>query len=144
MKKKETKGILFFIDTWNKTLFLKDKKIEDGLDWFLERIERVETLILDLIIQLENANTDVILGLGLSKFKHREKFRKFAKLHGFEIQLHFLDIPKETRLQRILQRNSEKGDTFQFEVSQADFDFMESRFEKPTAEEMQHGIVVNT
>ncbi|WP_452226351.1 AAA family ATPase [Lacinutrix cladophorae] len=136
--------MLFSIDTWNKTLFLKDKKIEDRLDWFLERIERVETLILDLIIQLENANTDVILGLGLSKFKHREKFRKFAKLHGFEIQLHFLDIPKETRLQRVLQRNSEKGDTFQFEVSQADFDFMESWFAKPTAEEMQHGIVVNT
>ncbi|WP_452226341.1 AAA family ATPase [Lacinutrix cladophorae] len=140
--KKETKGILFSIDTWNKTLFLTDKKPEDGLDWFLERIERAETLILDLVIQLENANTDAILDLGLSKFSHREKFRQFASKHGFEIKTHFLDINKATRLQRVLKRNTEKGDTFEFEISQENFDFMESWFEKPTAQEMKGGVIV--
>lgn len=140
--KKETKGIIFSIDTWNNTLFLNDKKTEDGLDWFLERIERAETIILDLVKQLENANTDTILDLGLSKFEHREKFRKFAALHNYEIKTHFLDISKATRLQRILKRNVEKGDTFEFEVSKENFDFMETWFEKPGELEMKDGIVI--
>lgn len=64
------------------------------------------------MIQLEDLNTDTILDLGLSKFEHREKFRKFAQLNSFEITTHFLDIPKETRLKRVLKRNTEKGETF--------------------------------
>ncbi|WP_452227959.1 MULTISPECIES: AAA family ATPase [unclassified Lacinutrix] len=140
--KKETKGVIFSIDQWNNTLFLADKKLEDGLAWFLERMERSETLILDLVTQLENANTDAILDLGLSKLSHREKFRQFAALHGFELKTHFLDISKATRLQRVLQRNTEKGDTFEFEVSQENFDFMETWFEKPTALEMKDGVTV--
>jgi predicted kinase len=140
--KKETKGILFSIDTWNNTLFLADKKPEDELDWFLERIERAETIILDLITQLENANIDAILDLGLSKLVHREKFRNFAALHNYPIKTHFLDISKATRLQRVLQRNEEKGATFEFEVTQENFDFMETWFERPTALEMKGGVVI--
>jgi len=68
--KQETKGILFSIDTWNKTLFLPDKKISDVLEWFLKRIDRSERLIVDLIQQLENLKTDTVLDLGLLKFEH--------------------------------------------------------------------------
>ena len=110
--KKETNGILFSIDKWNKTLFLDDKKQEDGLQWFLERIDRAETLILELIQQLENSKTDAILDLGFSKFEHREKFRKFAKLNGYELKIHFLDIPAATRWERVMKRNNEKGFAF--------------------------------
>jgi predicted kinase len=140
--KKETKGIIFSIDTWNNTLFLTDKKPEDGLDWFLERIERAETIILDLVTQLENANTDAILDLGLSKLAHREKFRKFAASHNYQVKTHFLDINKATRLERVLKRNEQKGDTFEFEISKANFDFMETWFEKPTKLEMKVGITI--
>lgn len=140
--KEETNGIVFSIDKWTKTLFLADKKDNDGLEWFLERIERAEVMIMELVQQLESAETDAILDLGLSKFEHREKFRAFAKLHGFELKTHFLNIPKETRLQRVLKRNNEKGETFEFEVSQADFDFMESWFEAPTDKEMVGGIII--
>lgn len=142
-KLKETaQGIIFSIDQWNNTLFLPDKTEKDGLDWFLERIERAESIILSLILQLEKTGTDAILDLGLSKFEHREKFRKFAKNNNIEIKIHFLDIPKETRLQRIFERNKEKGETFEFEVTQENFDFMESWFEKPTKKEMMGGIWV--
>ncbi len=142
-KLKETvKGIIFSIDKWNNILFLPDKTEKDGLDWFLERIERAESIILSLILQLERTGTDAILDLGLSKFEHREKFRKFAKSNNIEIKIHFLDIPKETRLQRVFERNKEKGETFEFEVTQENFDFMESWFEKPTKKEMIDGILV--
>lgn len=141
--KRKTNGIIFSIDKWNKTLFLADKKPTDGLEWFLERIERAEKLIMTLVSQLEISKTDSILDLGLSKFEHREKFRKFADLNGYELRTHFLDIPKETRLNRVMKRNKEKGETFEFEVSKENFDFMENWFEKPTKKEMIGGIIIN-
>ena len=102
--KSKTKGVLFSIDTWNKTLFLPDKTSTDGLDWFLERIERSEHIIMNLVQQLEQTNTDSILDLGLSKFAHREKIRQFAAANDYQLKLHFLDISKETRWQRMQHR----------------------------------------
>jgi len=138
--KEKTNGIIFSIDQWNKTLFLADKKPEDGLEWFLERIDRAEHLIMTLVHQLESANTDAILDLGLSKYAHREKFRQFANAHSYALKIHFLDISKTTRFKRVMQRNDEKGPTFEFEVTKENFDFMEHWFEKPTEKEMKNGI----
>lgn len=140
--KRKTNGIIFSIDKWNNTLFLADKKPTDGLEWFLERIERAEKMIMDLVKQLENSKTDSILDLGLSKFEHREKFRKFADLNDYQLKMHFLDISKDIRLNRVMKRNSEKGKTFEFVVSKENFDFMENWFEKPTEEEMIGGIII--
>lgn len=136
-------GVIFSIDFWNNTLFLPDKNPEDGLKWFLERIKRSESVIQNLIKQLGSSNTDSILDLGFSKKEHREKFRKFAINNGFDFKLHFLDIPKETRWERIQKRNSEKGETFEFEVSKEDFDFMEGWFETPTTSEMKNGAIIS-
>lgn len=140
--KKDIGGIVFSIDTWNKTLFIPDKTEKDGLDWFLERIERAESLILNLVLQLENTNIDSILDLGLSKFGHREKFRQFAKKNAIELKLHFLDISKETRKQRVIKRNKIKGETFEFEVTNENFEFMEGWFEKPTHKELKNAKII--
>lgn len=137
-----TDGIIFSIDKWNSILFLDDKKPTDGLEWFLERITRAEKLIMDLVIQLENSKTDSVLDLGLSRFEHRDKFRKFAELNGFKLTMHFLDISKGTRLNRVMKRNEEKGATFEFAVSKENFEFMERWFERPTDDEMIGGIVI--
>ena len=140
--KKQTNGIIFSIDKWNKTLFLADKNPSDGLEWFLERIERAEEMILELVQQLEHSKTDSILDLGLSKFEHREKFRKFAKLNGYELKIHFLDVSKETRLKRVMKRNREKGATYEFEVSMENFEFMENWFERPNEDEFIDAIII--
>jgi len=140
--KTKTGGVLFSIDKWNNTLFLPDKKSTDGLEWFLERIDRAESIMMNLIEQLENAKIDSILDLGFSKYEHRQKFRKLADSHGFELTTHFLDISKETRLKRIIRRNNEKGVTFEFEVTKENFDFMENWFEIPTDAEMENGILI--
>ena len=140
---KETlKGVIFSIDTWNKTLFLPDKKATDGLDWFLERIERNEDIIKGLIQQLEHAGIDSILDLGFSKFEHRQRFREFASQYGYKTTTHFLDTLKEKRYEHILNRNTQKGNTFEFEVTKADFDFMETWFERPTDDEMNDGKTI--
>jgi len=140
--KKNNNGIIFSIDKWNKTLFLADKKLNDGLEWFLERIDRAEEMIMGLVKQLENSKTDSILDLGLSKFEHREKFREFVESNGYELKTYFLDISKETRLKRVIKRNNAKGDTFEFEVSRENFDFMESWFETPNEKEIEGGITI--
>nr|WP_321243470.1 ATP-binding protein [uncultured Psychroserpens sp.] len=140
--KRKTNGIVFSIDTWNNMLFLPDKTPTDGLEWFLERIDRAENIIMDLVNQLEHSKTDSILDLGLSKFEHREKFRKFANTNNFELKLHFLDIPKDKRFNRVMKRNEDKGDTYEFEVSKENFDFMETWFETPTEEEMNEGVLI--
>ena len=140
--KKGTNGIIFSIDTWNNTLFLADKTPDDGLDWFLERIERAEQLIMSLIDQLERAKTDSILDLGFSKLEHREKFRQFALSNGYDFTMHFLDISREIRLARVMQRNDQKGDTYEFDVSQENFEFMETWFETPSQTEMKNGIII--
>ncbi|MCF6347652.1 MAG: ATP-binding protein [Flavobacteriaceae bacterium] len=139
----KTKGIIFSIDKWNSMLFLPDKKPNDGLEWFLERIDRAESIIMTLIEQLENSKTDSVLDLGFSKFEHREKFRKFANYHGLDLTTHFLDISKDTRLKRIMKRNKEKGETFEFEVTKENFDFMENWFEKPNESKMINGILIS-
>lgn len=141
--KAQNKGVIFSIDTWNKTLFLSDKKETDGLDWFLERIDRAEEMIQNLILQLENANTDSILDLGLSKFSHREKFRNFALENNIEFQFHYLNISKQERWQRIIKRNAEKGVTYEFDVTLDDFNFMEDWFEQPTNHELNEAIIVS-
>ncbi len=140
--RKEVKGIVFSIDAWNKTLFLQDKKATDGLNWFLERIERAESLMESLILQLKDIEVPVVLDIGLSKFLHREKFRIFAKENYLEIKLHYLNVPKEVRKERVLKRNTEKGTTFEFEVSDENFEFMETWFEAPTQKELEQSIII--
>ena len=141
--KRKTKGVVFSIDTWNKTLFLEDKKPNDGLEWFLERIERAEKMIMNIVQQLEYSKTDAILDLGLSKLEHREKFRKFADVNNYELTTHFLDISKDIRMKRVLKRNVEKGDTFEFEVRKEDFEFMETWFEPLTELERREAVIFN-
>lgn len=141
LKEKE-RGVIFSIDHWNKMLFLDDKTPEDGVDWFLERIQRSDTMIQSLVIQLAEAGTPAILDLGFAKKERREAFYAFAKAYNIPIQLHFLDIPSEIRKQRVVQRNQEKGATFQFEVSETDFDFMETWFERPTPKEVEDAIII--
>lgn len=58
--KVKTNGIIFSIDKWNRTLFLADKKPADGLEWYLERIERSESLMMDLIKQLVESQTKLV------------------------------------------------------------------------------------
>jgi len=140
--KSENKGVIFSVDKWNKTLFLPDKKASDGLAWFLERIDREEEIIMDLVSQLENAGVDSILDLGFSKKEHRQKFVAFANENNLKIKIHFLDVDSDTRLDRVMKRNQEQGATYEFEVSKENFDFMEQWFEIPDEKEMMGGAVV--
>lgn len=127
--KDENQGIIFSVDKWNKELFFPDKPETITVDWILERIERSESIIIDLIIQLESAGTDSILDLGFAKKSHRKKFTLFARKHNYDYKIHYLDITSEIRWERVQQRNTQKGASFEFEVSRENYNFMEEWFE---------------
>ena len=140
--KKELNGIIFSIDKWNKNLFLEDLTENDGVEWYLERIDRSETVIMDLILQLEAISVDSILDLGLAKIDHRKKFIEFANKNNFEFKIHYLDISKSERFKRIQNRNFNRGETYEFDVSEEDFEFMEDWFEPLTDNELTNALII--
>ena len=50
--------------------------------------------------------------------------------------LHWVDVPADTRWARVLQRNQEQGVTYAMDVNRAMFDFMESEWQAPDADEL--------
>ena len=137
-------GIVFSLDTWSKTLFYPDQPDPINFEWIMERIERSESMIFKLVLQLEEQGVDSILDLGLSKISHRKKILDFAHDNGVEANIHFLDISKGVRRKRIDNRNVEQGETFEFEVSDSDFEFMETWFEPLTPQELKMAVVVKS
>jgi len=137
-------GIVFSLDTWSKTLFYPDQPDPINFEWIMERIERSESMIFKLVLQLEEQGVDSILDLGLSKISHRKKILDFAHNNGVEAKIHFLDISKGVRRKRIDNRNVEQGETFEFEVSNSDFEFMETWFEPLTPPELKMAVVVKS
>ncbi|MBL4800980.1 MAG: AAA family ATPase [Emcibacter sp.] len=80
---------------------------------------------------------DAILDLGLLQRDHREKFYNLARTHNFDIDLHWLEVDRDVRWQRVLGRNKDQGDTYSMDVDRGMFDFCEGLLENPTDDELQ-------
>jgi predicted kinase len=126
-------AIRFSIDEWMATLFHADQPASLNLEWTLELLERIEKQIWSLIPQIA---VDVVLDLGLSMKAHRDLQRSRAAALGLRTKLHYLEVDLATRRSRVSQRNSERGDSFAFEVTEEMIDFMEGWFEPPSAGEL--------
>jgi hypothetical protein len=68
---------------------------------FLEN-RRAETMILNLIEQLEASKTDSILDLGLSKLEHRENLENLRLLNGYQV-ISLLKMYPKTRLKQVMK-----------------------------------------
>jgi predicted kinase len=135
-------AIRFSIDEWMATLFMADSPPKPDLAWALERTARCESQMWRMADQLLARGSDVIFDVGLSKREHRDRFRARAAEAGVSTRLHFLDVDVETRRARVQRRNTEKSASYSFDVSDAMFDFMETWFERPSAEELVGAEVV--
>jgi predicted kinase len=105
-------------------------------EWTMERINRCETQIWAAALQLTQYHVPSVLDLGFTTKDHRTKFVELAKETELEVQLHFLDLPRADRWERVQHRNKKKGSTFQLEVDRETFNFVEDMWEPPTEEEM--------
>lgn len=129
-------GVRFSIDEWNGRLFLMDRDPTSDFEWFFERVQRCTAQMRETAKQIVNAGVSVVFDCGFTNRKEREIFYDWAAEQGFATVLHFLDVPEETRWQRVQHRNAEQGETFVMEVTRDMFDFMQRLWVAPDDEEM--------
>ncbi|KAB8141744.1 ATP-binding protein [Chloroflexia bacterium SDU3-3] len=137
-------GVHFSIDDWMARLYGADMPSPLDLAWVMERVGRCEAQIWATAAAVAASGGHAVLDLGFMKAAQRSAFTARASELGLPVSLHFVDAAPELRRQRVLERNSARGETFAFEVTPAMFDFMEGQFERPTDEELAAATVVRT
>lgn len=141
---KDNGAIRFSIDEWMRIHYSGDYTEFPGLDWMWERIERSETQIWKVCEQLLQNKIPVMLDLGFTQKVNRDKFIALAKAANSPYQLHFVTADVELRRARVKERNQKKSGTFEIEVSDDAFAFMEHRFEAPQGFELEQCLVIDT
>lgn len=132
---KEFNAIHFSIDEWMKTLFWMDAPNPPSFDWAIDRVSRCEKLIWHQTQEAATLGNNVVLDLGFSETKQRGKFYQLLKDANISYELHFLDVSREVRWERVTNRNN-LLDSKSIIVTRETFDWMETYFEAPTEEEM--------
>jgi predicted kinase len=137
-------GVRFSIDDWMTTLFWMDSPQPIKFAWTMARIERCESLIRSEITALSAIGVATVLDLGFTRADHRNAFAAFAAALGATTCLHFVDVSSEERWRRVESRNAARGETYAMQVDRAMFDFMESAWQAPSADELRalNGFVV--
>ena len=133
---------VFAVDEWMRMLFLPDRPDPMPYEWALERTRRINARVHVEAARIAKRGLPVILDLGYFSRQQRDETREAMRLEGFAAEMHYLDVPKEVRWERVARRNAEKGDTFQFEVSRDAFEFCETIFEPPHAFERAGATVI--
>ena len=106
----------------------------------IERVYRCYDQIWSVSEQILTLKGNVVLDLGFTEKKQRDRFSVLARTLGVASEVHYLDAPKEVRKRRIEKRNMEKDpDVYAFDVTDVMFNFMEPRFEAPDNEELENG-----
>lgn len=140
----ELEGVRLSIDDWMGELYGPDMPQPLNLSWIMTRVQRCERRIWSTAVEIVRHGGCVILDLGFMKIADRARFLALAAAEDWPVQLHLVTAPHAQRRQRVLARNTQKGDTFAFEVTPGMFDFMEKQFEPPTEAELASSLVCNS
>jgi predicted kinase len=133
----EVTGVRFSIDEWMNELYGPDLPKPMNLAWIMARVQRCEAHIWKTALQVLGAGRDVVLDQGFMSEADRTRIRLLAGKAGYQVSSYFIDATPQLRRERVMQRNSEKGETYAFEVTGPMFDFMDSRFERPSPQELE-------
>ncbi len=138
-----TKGVRLSIDEWMSVLFVADRPDPPTLEWAIERTERCERQMWTVAEQIISRGVDVVLDWGLSRAAQRDHLRMLVAQTVAESKLHYLDVGRDTRLARVLQRGRERSIPHAFELTESLFDRMESWFEAPTDDELYGAMIMS-
>lgn len=127
----QTHGVHVALDEWFATLFSPDRPSADFVPWYIQRKERLLTLIWSHSRRVLASGTDLILELGLIQRQSRVAFGRKIKNEGFDLLVHVLDAPVEIRRERVQRRNAEKGSTFAMVVPDHVFEMANNLWEAP-------------
>ena len=129
-------AVRFSIDEWLGRLHLADRPENPPFEWYYERVQRNCLQMRNMAEQLIALGTPCLFDCGFTNKQERDTFVNWCEEMGYSIQLHFIDVPKDLRWQRVQKRNAEQAETFQFEVTRFMFDFIDSIWEAPHSQEM--------
>ena len=124
------------IDDWMVGLFAADKPQRPDWQWIDERVRRCERQMVATARQLGRLGVPSVLDLGLQRADQRQRIAAAVTADGLAIHLHFLDVDAAERWRRIEGRNREQGETFRLAVTRPMFDFIETIWQPPGADEM--------
>jgi predicted kinase len=141
---RSTRATCFSIDEWMNELYSPDMPQPLNFAWIMERVKRCESRIWRTAKDVAQNGGNVVLDLGFMKVKNRLEFSDLAKEAGLNVQMHYVTAPLELRRNRVLARNTTRGETFSFEVTPQMFDFMEKEFEPPTETELSVATVISS
>jgi predicted kinase len=137
MRLAEDEGALrLSIDEWMTALFGPDQPAQIEFAWMMERVNRCESVMWAVALDAASRGVSSVIDCGLTRADHRRKWADLAREAGLPVVLHHLDVPAEERWRRVQHRNEEQGATYRLEVTREMFDFVETLWEPPTAEEM--------
>lgn len=129
-------GVRFSIDEWMEVLHNADKPAELRFEWFYDRVQRNCLMMRHIGEQVVRVGRPCVFDCGFTNAQERAIFADWAEEQGFSLVLHWIDTPVEIAWSRVEQRNRERGETFQFDVTKEMFDFILSIWEPPTDAEM--------
>lgn len=137
---KEKRAVLFSIDSWMQTLYADDYcPGTHDFDWILQRDERCKVQIRKMAGQILDLGIDVALDMSFGRYCMRQYYREWAEKIGAATSIHYLDVEKTIRKNRVRKRNTEQGETFQFTVTDEMFDYVENLFDIPGESELIGG-----
>jgi predicted kinase len=130
-------GVHISLDEWFATLFSADRPAGNFIPWYIERKERLLSLIWSHTRRLLASGKDAVLELGLIQRQGRVEFCHKVRDEGFMLVIHVLDAPYEVRRERVRRRNIEKGATYAMIVPDRIFEMASNLWEMP--DEMECG-----
>lgn len=129
-------GLRFSIDEWMTGLFGPDSPQPPQWGWVIERVRRCETRIVAQALDAARRGVPSVLDLSFLRRDDRRRLAGQAAAANVGLALHFLDVPADERWRRVAARNAGKGETFSLVVPRPVFDFVETMFEPPGADEL--------
>jgi predicted kinase len=119
-------------DEWQLRLFGQDAE-EPEHD---ARHTLIEALLWDLASRALVLGTNVILDFGFWAREEREDFRRRAQQLGASSEVHFLDVPEDELLRRLVLRNAQHA-SGSFHITEEMMKPWIAFFQKPTPDELE-------
>ena len=120
------------LDEWHICLFGQDAE-EPEHD---ARHSLIEALLWNIASRALELGTNVILDFGFWAREEREDYRSRAKELGASSEVHFLDVPADELMRRLIARNSQSSPA-SFYIPEAMIKPWIGFFQKPTPDELE-------
>jgi len=135
-------GVHIPLDEWFAALFSPDRPDGNFVPWYVQRKERLLTLIWSHSRKVLASGRSVVLELGLIQQQQRIQFCRKITSDGFSPHIHIIDAPLEVRRERVRRRNEERGPTFSMVVPDDVFEMASKLWQPPDELECEEFKVI--